>query len=88
MGVFRPICCIDIGCYACSRRLKKPSSIHQAGHGDLIEELLLVVIVKFLNHTVSYSLGHWNKPQLNSEIQTQSDKGTHPARISTTPVVG
>ena len=60
----------------------------KAGHGDLIEELLFVVVVKFLDHTVSPGFSHWDEPQLDSEMKAQADQGAHPAGISMTAGVG
>ena len=60
----------------------------KAGHGDLIEELLFVVVVKLFDHTVSPRLSHWDEPQLDSEMKAQADQGAHPAGISMTAIVG
>ena len=60
----------------------------KAGHGNLVEEFLFVVIVKLLNHTVSPGLSHRDEPQLYSYLKAQTDQGTHSAGISMTAEVG
>jgi hypothetical protein len=52
------------------------------GHGDLSQELLLVVIVELLHDSVSPWLVHRNEPGLGFVVKTQSDKGSHSPRIT------
>lgn len=45
----------------------------KTAHGDLVEELLFVVVVELLDHAISPVLSHGDEPQLDSEMKAQAD---------------
>ena len=53
---------------------------------DAIEELLLIMVVEFLDHPIAPRFPRRNKPKLDAMMETEADQAAHTAWMSRTAV--